>query len=116
MDKIILNASERIILGKKVRKLRQDGILPGHVFGKGLETEHVSVEAKEFLKVFKEVGETGVINLKLGEVKIRPVMVKGVQYHAVTGEPLNIDFYQVNLKEKVKVPVPVILVGEEPES
>lgn len=116
MDKVILNAAERTIIGKKVKTLRKNGILPGHVFGKGLQTEHVSVDAKEFKKVFGEVGETGVISLQVGEETVRPVMVKGIQYHAVTGNPLNIDFYQVNLKEKVKVPVPLVLIGEEPES
>lgn len=116
MDRLSLNAEERKILGKKVKNLRKDGKLPGHVFGKGLETEHVSVDGKTFLKTFKEAGETGLIDLKIGTEKVRPVMVRGVQYDPVSGEPQHIDFYQVNLTQKVKVPVPLILVGEEPES
>lgn len=115
MDRISLKATERTILGKKVRTLRRDGIVPGHVFGKGLETEHVSVDAKQFLKVAKEAGETGVIDLKIGDDKVRPVMIRGIQRHAVTNDVLNVDFYQVNLKQKVTVPVPLVLVGEEPE-
>lgn len=116
MDRINLTATERQILGKKVKRLRGEGIVPGHVFGKGLETEHVAVNAKDFHQVFTAAGETGLIDLKIGEEKVRPVLVRGVQYDPVSGEPLNIDFYQVNLKEKVKVPVPLVLVGEQPES
>lgn len=116
MDRLSLKAEERTILGKKVKKLRQEGQLPGHVYGKGLETEHVSVDGKTFLKTFKEAGETGLIDLKIGAEKIRPVLVRGVQYDPVSGQPVHIDFYQVNLTQKVKVPVPIILIGEQPES
>lgn len=116
MDRLSLKAEERIILGKKVKNLRKQGKLPAHVFGKGLETEHVSVDGKTFLKTFAEAGETGLIDLRIGEEKVRPVLVRDIQYDPVSGEPLHIDFYQVNLKEKVTVPVPVILTGEEPES
>lgn len=110
-----MHAEERIVLGKKVKNLRKDGLLPGHVFGKGLETEHVSVDGKTFLKIFKEAGETGLIDLKIGAEKVRPVLIRGVQYDPLSDLPVHIDFYQVNLSEKVKVPVPIELIGEEPE-
>ncbi len=116
MNRLSLQAEERKILGKKVKRLRKDGKLPGHVFGKGIETEAVSVDGKTFLKTFKEAGETGLIDLKIGAEKIRPVMVRGVQHDPVSGKPIHIDFYQVNLSEKVKVPIPLVLIGEQPES
>lgn len=116
MDRLSLQAEERKILGKKVKKLRKDGKLPGHVFGKGVETEHVSVDGKTFLKTFKEAGETGLIDLRIGAEKVRPVLVRGVQFDPVSGNPVHIDFYQVNLTQKVKVPVPLTLIGEQPES
>lgn len=116
MGRLSLKAEERVILGKKVKSLRKDGKLPGHVYGKGVETEHVSVDGKTFLKTFKEAGETSLIDLKIGAEKVRPVLVRGVQYDPITGQPVHIDFYQVNLTEKVKVPVPLVLIGEQPES
>ncbi|MBI2019625.1 50S ribosomal protein L25 [Candidatus Daviesbacteria bacterium] len=124
MDRLSLQAEERKITGKKVKHLRKDGKLPAHVFGKGLETEVVSVDGNAFLKTFKEAGETGLIDLKIsklaadavGSKKVRPVMIRGVQFDPVSGDALHIDFYQVNLSEKVKVPVPLVLIGEEPES
>lgn len=115
MNRISLEATERTVLGKKVKKLRTEGVIPGHVFGKKLETEHVSVKLKEFIKVYKETGETGLVDLKIGEEKIRPVLIRQVQVDPVRGEILNIDFYQVNLLEKTTVNVPILLIGEEPE-
>jgi len=116
MNKLALSAQERTVLGKKVKQLRKDGLLPGHVFGKGIETEHVSVPIKEFLAIFHSAGETGLIDLRIGQEKNRPVLVRDVQYDPVRGQPLHVDFYQVNLKEKVIVPVPIVLIGEEHEA
>ncbi len=115
MDRIALHADERTILGKKVKTLRKVGKLPGHVFGKKVNTEHVTVDLKDFLKTFITAGETGVIDLKIGSEKVRPVMVRGVEHDPITGQPLHVDFYQVNLSEKVTVPVPIELTGDEPE-
>ena len=116
MDRLSLHAEERKILGKKVKKLRADGKLPGHVFGKGVEGENVLVSAGDFLKTFKLAGETGLIDLKIGAEKIRPVLIREVQYDPVSGKLIHIDFYQVNLLQKVKVAVPITLIGEQPET
>ncbi len=115
MQRVPLKAVEREILGKEVKKLRHEGLIPAHVFGNKVETEHVSVKLIDFIKAFKTAGETGLVDLKIGETKIRPVLVRDVQVDPVKGFPLHIDFYQVNLLEKVTVPVPVVLIGDEPE-
>lgn len=111
-----MHAQERKILGKKVKSLRKDGLLPGHVFGKGVDSEAVAVKAGDFLKTFHQAGETGLIDLKIGAEKVRPVLIRDVQYDPITDSPIHIDFYQVNLSEKVKVAVPVVQVGEQPEA
>lgn len=115
MQRIPLKAEERTILGKKVKVLRKEGLIPAHVFGKNLDTEHVSVKALDFKKVYEAAGETGLVDLKIGEEKIRPVLIRDIQLDPLKDTLLHIDFYQVNLKEKVSVPVPVVIVGEEPE-
>lgn len=115
MDRLSLQAEERKILGKKVKNLRKDGKLPAHVFGKAVEGESVTVVTVDFLKTFHQAGETGVIDLKIGTSKVRPVLVRDVQYDPVSGKPIHIDFYQVDLTKKVKVPVPLVLIGEQSE-
>lgn len=116
MDRIPLKAEDRTVLGKKVKNLRKDGLIPGHVFGNKTQVEHVSVNGIDFLKVFKVAGETGLVDLKIGEEKVRPVLIREIQHDPVKGGLLHVGFYAVNLKEKVKVPIPIVLVGEEPES
>lgn len=116
MDRLALQTQEREVLGKKVKKLRRAGQLPAHVYGKGVEGENVLVDLKDFLKIFSEAGETGLIDLKIGSEKVRPVLIRAVQHNAVSGQIIHVDFYQVNLSEKVKVPVPLVLIGEEAET
>lgn len=112
---IPLKAEEREILGKKVKKLRKMGLIPAHVYGNNVETEHVSVRQIDFLKVYDQAGETGLVDLKIGAEKTRPVLIRNFEVHPLNGSPIHIDFYQVNLKEKVTVPVPIVLEGDEPE-
>lgn len=116
MDRLTLTAQYRTILGKKVKKLRQDGLIPAHVFGKKVAVEHISIKQVEFKKIYDQAGETGLIDLATEGNKVRPVMVRDTQYDPVSGKLLHIDFYQVNLTQKVRVNVPIELVGEEPES
>lgn len=116
MDRLSLAAEERKILGKKVKRLRKDGQLPGHVFGKDVDGENVLVSAKDFLKTFQQAGETSLIDLKIGSEKVRSVLIREVQYDPVRGQPIHIDFYQVDLAQKVKVPVPIVQIGESAEA
>lgn len=123
MEQIPLAAQKRTILGRKVKQLRRDGLIPAHVFGHKIKTIHLQVKGTDFSKVFEKAGETGIIELTIdgltseSKAKVaekKPVLVRGVQKHVVTGEPLHIDFYQVNLSEKVTVNVPVEIVGQSP--
>lgn len=113
MEQVPLTAQKRTVLGRKVKSLRREGIIPAHVFGHKVKTIHVQVKAGEFNKVFEKVGETGIINLAVDD-QTRPVLVRNIQTHPVSDIPLHIDFYQVNLQEKVKVDVPLEIIGQSP--
>lgn len=115
MPRVSLQAEEREVFGKKLKRVRKDGFVPANVFGKGLESEAVLVNGKLFRKIYDEVGETGVVDLKVGAEKVKPVMVRDIQYGAVKGELLHVDFYQVDLNKPVTVYVPIKLIGEEDE-
>jgi large subunit ribosomal protein L25 len=106
-----LKAEERTVLGKKVKKLRREGFLPGNVYGKGLNSYALQVKLPDFENVYKEAGETGLVDLSF-DGKTKPVLIKNLQMNYATRTLLHVDFYQVNLKEKVKTTVPVVLTGE----
>ncbi len=113
MKKYKLSAEKRTVLGRKVKKIRKEGSLPANIYGKKVKSQAVVVKEKEFAKVFKEAGETSIIELMLGKVK-KPVLIHNVQTDPVSDMPLHVDFHQVDLKEKVMANVPVEVLGEAP--
>ena len=117
MDKKILNAESRVIKGRKVKKLRKEGIVPANIFGKKVKSKAISIKLDDFKKVYQEVGETGLINLEIkdkGQKEDRAVLISNVQMDPVSDIPVHVDFHQVDLKEKVTADVPVELTGVSP--
>jgi len=113
MTKLTLKAEERKMTGRKVRRLRKEGILPANIYGKNVKSVSIQVTHTDFLSVYKDAGETGIVEITLGG-KTRPVLVNDLQVDPVTEAVLHVDFFQVNLKEKVTANVPVELIGESP--
>ena len=104
---------ERKTFGKKVKKLRAGGILPGNLFGKDIKSKALQIKEKDFRQLFKEAGETGVVEVKLKK-ETYPALIHNVQRDPVSDKIIHIDFHKVNLKEKIIAHVPIKLVGESP--
>lgn len=111
MKRIQLTVEPRTVLGKQVKRLRREGYLPANIYGKELASTAVQVKYTDFDPVYKEAGETGLIDVVLNGDR-RPILIKNIQWNHMAHIPLHADFYQVNLKEKVKSMVPLIIVGE----
>lgn len=111
MQRQKLKVEKRTLLGKKVKKLRKEGILPANVYGKGIKSLSVQVKIEDFEKVYREAGETGLIDIQInGEVK--PSLIHNVSINPLNEAYLHADFLQVNLKEKIKAMVPIVIKGE----
>ncbi len=106
-----LKVESRKVTGKKVKKLRREGILPANVYGKDMKSSSVQLPLKEFLAVYREVHETGLVDLAL-DGQVLPVLIHNVQIDPRTQTAVHADFFKVNLKEKIKAQVPVVAVGE----
>jgi len=113
MKKHVLSAQKRSIVGRKVKNLRAKGEIPGTVYGKDIKSISITVAKDAFIKVYAEAGETGLVELTIGS-NTKPVLIHTVQKGAVKGEILHVEFYQVNLKQKVKTNVPLEFTGEAP--
>lgn len=113
MQKYSLKADVRTILGRKVKSLRNQGLIPGNLFGKKIKSQAISVSLKDFEKVYEHAGVTVLVDLDLNNKKV-PVLISNVSRHPVLNQPLHIDFHQVDLKEKVTAKVPIEIVGEAP--
>jgi len=115
MDIKGLKVNKRKIVGRKVKKLRKDGILPANIYGKKIESLAIELPVEEFAKVYEEVGETGVVGLIVdSEEKTRNVLVHNVHRDPVSDEFLHVDFHQVVLTEKMTANVPIEVEGEAP--
>src|SRR5688572_9504117 len=99
-----LSAEPRKVIGKKVKKLRREGILPANVYGKDMKSQSLQLPQTEFDKIFEEAGETGLIDLTVGDQNI-PVLIHNIHTN-YRNQVLHADFYKVNLKEKVHAAVP----------
>jgi large subunit ribosomal protein L25 len=110
-----IEAVAREIKGRKVKALRRQGLIPANIFGKKTDSVAIHVKAADFIRLFSEVGETTLVDIKIeAENSPRPVLIVNVQHHPVTSAPIHIDFHQVSLKEKVTANIPVEIIGESP--
>jgi large subunit ribosomal protein L25 len=106
-----IKASARQPLGKRSRRLLREGKLPAIVYGHNTEATAITLDKLEFQKVFLKSGRTHLVDLAI-DGRTEKVLVREIQTHPRRLGPIHVDFYQVNLQEKIEVEVPVHLVGE----
>ncbi len=105
----------RTVIGKKVKALRRTGVLPGNVYGKGLESKAVQMDGREFVRVARSTGVRSMFKLAVeGESEPRYVFIKGLMRTGGMGAPRHVDFYQVELSKPVDASIPLVFVGESP--
>lgn len=107
-----LAAAPRDVTGKAVARLRRAGQLPAVVFGHGLASTNVTVDAHEFEQLRRRTGPNELIDLSVGGRKPQPVLVHGVQLHRVTQRPLHADLFLVRMTEELTVDVPLVATGQ----
>lgn len=105
-----VKVEERKVFGKKLKNLRKEGILPGNLYGKDIKSQAIQIPYKEFEKIFKEVGTTGLVDIEVNG-KTVPALIHNLQTD-YRRTPLHADFFKVNLKEKIKTMIPLSFVGE----
>ena len=102
----------RQVTGKKVAALRRAGILPGNIFGKGIESRSIQISTELLQHTIKTAVANEVIDLKVGKDASHPVVIYKIQRNPLDGSYLHADFYQVQLREKMRADVPIVLIGE----
>lgn len=109
-DKITLNIHAREVHGKKVARLRREGLTPAVVYGAGVDAQSIQVESREATKVVKAAGKHTPVHLT--GAKRRIAMIKDVDMDPVRHEIRHISFHAVKANEPVVAEVPIRLVGE----
>lgn len=111
----ILNATKRS-KADKLATIRNNGMVPGVVYGARVENTMISVSSVDFLKIFKNVGETGTIGLEIkGENKSLitkiDVLVHDLQVDPIKGFPIHIDFLAIDINKPVEVAIQLEFTG-----
>ncbi len=116
MEEIILKATKREKVGKRLSFLRRQGFIPCVIYGETREVYPLKIEKREFLKILHTHRlESSIFGLLIidGKKSIKKeVMIKEIQYHPVRGDILHVDFYIVSLKKIIRVKVPLLIKGD----
>jgi large subunit ribosomal protein L25 len=113
MTKQTIEAQIRTVKGRKVKKLRAEGIVPATLYGAGIDSITIQLNNKEMEALFEEVGESSLVDIKIDK-DVYPVLLRNPQYNIMDESLMHIDCYKVNLKEKITATVPIELIGEAP--
>ena len=110
----ILKVKERKLFGRKTDQLRKTGFIPAIIYGHGVKNQAIEVPYIAFEKIFREIGESGLIDLEIDDKKPIKVLVHDIDYHPLTQQIQHIDFYQIKAGEKLSVEVGIKFVGVAP--
>ena len=114
-DRPRLEATSRAESGKSAAaRLRREGRLPAVLFGHGLDSESLSVNAHELARLRRHAGATTLVDLSVDGSASRAVLIHGVQIHKVTHEPVHVDLFAVQMTEELTAEVPLVPQGVAP--
>ena len=115
MENIKLSVEQRQERGKgEMGRLRRGGRVPGIFYGPGRDTVSVCVNTREFQYKVESLEGSHLIEFlsQTTDLNGKIALLKDVQHHPVTAEPLHIDFYEIDVNIPIQVGVPVHLVGK----
>jgi len=108
-----LKVQTRENVGKKLKSLRKQGIIPAVVYGSNHKPISVQVNYEEFRKVFEKSGESTLVSLKMDK-ETKNVLIHEIAKDPLTGNFIHADFYQVRMDKEIKAEVPFVFEGEAP--
>ncbi len=108
-----VNAESRNEVGKQIaKKLRKNNKIPAIIYGEKKDSIPISIELKEIKKILKSaMGENTILKIKRDKIEV-DAMLKEVQYDYLSDNIIHADFIRIDLKKKIDVNVPIVLLGE----
>ena len=114
MDTVDLQAEPRTILGKQVKQLRRQGQVPANLYGKNRPSTALQLEERMVTQRIGRASRSTLFSLALAGGQKPTVLIKEIQRHPISRRILHVDFFQVNLAEKIRASVPLHFVGDAP--
>lgn len=114
-QEVVLEIQPRSVLGKASKRLRKAGILPANIIGQNEAPMAVQIDAHAFELLVKAHHGTSMITLRIPETgATQTALIRHVQHEPRSGKPIHVDFFRVNLTDRLTVRVPLRFVGEAP--
>jgi large subunit ribosomal protein L25 len=107
---ITVNISER---DGSSDALRREYKIPAVLYGPQEDAASIAIDAKEFAQLWRDAGESTIVILS-GVGDDKEALIKSVQWHPITDEPVHVDFYVIERGKKLTVSVPLEFIGEAP--
>jgi len=115
MEQVELRANSRTVLGKKVKQLRAENVIPAIIYGPDTPPRPIQAPERTLLSVLKIAGSTQLVNVFVDdEADATMALARDISRDIMTRRLLHVDFYQVRLTEMVKTSPRLEFVGESP--
>jgi large subunit ribosomal protein L25 len=113
MEKVVLKATKRTVIGKQVSQLRREGQLPGVVYGHNIQPTPISLEAHSAGLVIPHLTSSSIVNIDL-EGKMISALVREKQKNYIKNVYTHIDFQAISLTETIRAEVSLHFHGLAP--
>ncbi len=110
-----LSAQPRAVLGKKVKKLRREGLVPAVLYGPAVKgVRPLELPARDIERTYAYAGSSTLLDLVVDGGRPQPVLIHAVQHDPFRRHLIHVDFFAPDMNVELTVPVPLALVGESP--
>jgi large subunit ribosomal protein L25 len=113
MDKHVIEATKRDVIGKKVGVLRREGKLPGVIYGHKFEAMPIIMDSKTTTKILNSVTSSSIVTLVI-DGKEHAALVRERQMDYIRNQFIHVDFQAVSQTEKIRAKVGVVITGTAP--
>ena len=113
MEKVVVKATHRTVIGKQVRALRRAGQLPGILYGRHIEPAPISMDAREASRILSHLTSSSLVTIDL-EGQEYPSLVRESQRNPIKRNLVHVDFQVVSLTEKLRTRVGIEVAGISP--
>jgi len=109
-ERLTIDAESRTVVGKKVKRLRWDGVIPAVIYGNG-EPATIQLDNRILRRVLRKAGSTSLIDISLAG-QTRTVLAREIQQHLTRGDLIHVDFLEVDMKVKITAEASLMLVNQ----
>jgi large subunit ribosomal protein L25 len=110
-----ISAETRTEIGKKVKRVREQGYVPAVLYGGREAPTNLKFVERELELVVQSAGTSALISIQVGgEGEKQAALLRDVQYDAIRRTIQHVDFYRVSMDEEITTEIGIVLIGHGP--